>query len=89
MDIDDKVTITMPKNAEILSVQVQQGGPVMWAIVNPEEEKVERHFEMFGTGHQIPEDGINRKYISTIQVTPNIVLPPLCFHVFERFERID
>ena len=50
MDIDDKVTITMPKNAEILSVQVQQGGPVMWAIVNPEEEKVERHFEMFGTG---------------------------------------
>lgn len=83
IEITDDIILSMPKDAEIISLQVQDGKPVMWAMVDPEEEKVERHFEMFGTGHPIETGfGINRKFIGTIQVVVGVWL---AFHVFERY----
>jgi hypothetical protein len=66
----DKFTITMPKSAEILCVQTDQinNHPTIWAIVDPEAEVEDRHFELHGTGHTIDENmWMGRKYIGTYQ----------------------
>jgi len=71
--------IAMPKGAEILTVQTQDDAPFIWAVVNPDAEKEDRYFEVYGTGHPIYQDmGVNRKYIGTFQQ------PPLVWHLFER-----
>ncbi len=75
------LSIEMPKKAEILTVQQQNGEACIWALVNPDEEKEERVFEIFGTGHSVPVDmGIERKYINTFQLNGGA----LVFHLFER-----
>lgn len=74
-------TILMPKDAEILTVQTQQLIPVIWALVDPNAEKEERHFEVFATGENIHCDmGIERKYINTFQIADGILI----YHLFER-----
>ena len=79
----NKVIVEMPKGAEILTIQTQNGTPCIWALVNPESEKEKRHFEVYGTGHNIHYDmGIVRKYINTFQLEGGL----LVFHLFERIE---
>jgi len=86
-----KQEIIMPKGAELLDVQYQQmhsvfqGGTTtenicIWAMVDTKEEEFKnRQFEMYGTGHDIPETGEGTlHYISTVQDAP------LVWHVFER-----
>jgi hypothetical protein len=80
-EVADIFVIEMPKDAEILTIQSQNGNPCMWALVNPEEEKEERHFEMYGTGHDIYYDmGVDRQYIGSFQMLSG----DLIFHIFER-----
>lgn len=77
----DMQAIEMPVDSEILAVQAQHNQPCIWAMVDPEAETGNRHFEIFGTGRAIPEDmGIIRQYIGTYQVEG----VALVFHVFER-----
>jgi hypothetical protein len=74
-------TLEMPKDAEILTVQTQNEKPCIWALVNPENDKELRYFEVYGTGHGIHYDmGIERKYINTFQLDDG----SLVFHLFER-----
>lgn len=73
-------TFKMPKDAEILIVQMQNNNPCIWVLVNPNNEAEERFFELFGTGHEIPCDGISRKFIGTFQIQEG----SLVFHLFER-----
>jgi hypothetical protein len=56
--------IEMPKEAEILTVKVQDSFNVcIWAKVDPEKETEIRAFEVIGTGH--PFDDTNKEYIGT------------------------
>lgn len=81
LKVADKQVIKLPVGAEILTVQTQNETPCIWALVNPENETQERHFEVFGTGHDVPNDmGIERKYINTFQLHGG----GLVFHLFER-----
>jgi hypothetical protein len=81
--ITDDTFLSMPKDAEILSFQLQSGIPCMWALVDEDAEKIERHFEMFGTGHLVPCDkGINRKYIGSVILIKHY---NQVYHLFERF----
>ena len=59
-------TVKIPENAEILTCQLQDGKPHIWAKVNPEKPKEMRLIGMFGTGHPMPTMW-KTKYISTIQ----------------------
>jgi len=85
--VNDVITINMPKQTKILSLQVQAGIPVIWALVNPENENEIRNFELFGTGFDIPYDiemGSNdRKYIGTFQLVKDEKW--FAFHLFEHF----
>lgn len=51
--VQDEVTIEMPKGAELLEVDVQNGQPQLWALVNPAAKTALRHFRVAGTGHPI------------------------------------
>ena len=75
----DKQTILMPKGAELLSVQAQNGVPCLWALVDPIKYKEERTFELFGTGQQIVYSGNYRGFIGTFHFPEK----GLVFHLFE------
>ena len=80
LEITDNQNILMPISAEILTVQMQDGTPCLWALVNPKAETESRFLEIFGTGHPVSCDlGSARKYISTLQMSNG----ELVFHVFE------
>jgi hypothetical protein len=79
VDIEDEVSVLMPKDAKILTVQVQNDKPCIWAAVDPTETYSEfRKFRIAGTGHSI-EDGADDNYIGTIQMYGG----KLVLHVFE------
>ena len=78
VDPGNSTPVTLPWNAEILSVRWQDGQPVLWAIVDPTNEPETRHFEVFFTGHEVPE-GVERKFLDTLILANGLVL-----HVFER-----
>ena len=78
--VTDSFSIDMPKDAEVLCVQVQGNRPVMWAVVDPKEPTEPRKFRVHGTGHPILTDKIN--YIGTIQEAGG----SLIWHVFESEE---
>lgn len=80
---NDLFRIEMPKDAEILCVQVDQKTniPCIWAVVDIENKLEDRYFELFGTGSPIKIDiGISRKYIGTYQFNNGMLI----FHLFER-----
>ena len=78
LDARDIQRIEMPAHSEILCIQVQNEKPCIWALVEPQNEKVKRTFETFGTGHNISADTI-RNYIGTFQIENG----SLVFHCFE------
>jgi hypothetical protein len=54
--------VKLPLGAEILSVQLQNDRPVLWALVDPGNELVERSICIIGTGWDVEN---NMKYINT------------------------
>ena len=77
----DIQTVKMPAGSVILSCQVQDDVPCLWAKVEPELKKIERVIEIIGTGTPISESlNIERVFIDTVQLHGG----SLVFHVFER-----
>jgi len=59
-------TIVMPVGAQILDVQMQNGNPQIWAMVEEPKEVENREFTLVGTGSPIMEEDLT--YIATFQV---------------------
>ena len=55
-------TLQLPKESELLTVQLQNGIPTLWALVNPMTVTEERHICIVGTGWDVED---NMKYITT------------------------
>lgn len=71
--------VEMPEGAEILTVQLQYERPCLWALVDPEQNTIQRYFEIHGTGNPIHVDmSVEREYIGTFQQREFV------WHVFER-----
>lgn len=66
--------IWMPSGAKILTVQIQNGIPCLWAMVDSIAEYEWRNIGIVGTGNPINFKG---EYIDTIQ------LDGFVWHVFE------
>ena len=82
LETTDRQEIEIPINAEILTIQTQNGIPCLWALVNPENEKENKMLEIFGTGHPINYGmGVNRIYLGSYEINNGT----LVFHVFERY----
>jgi hypothetical protein len=76
--IEDDCELMLPKNAKILSFQIQNDKPVIWAIVDVHRELETRKFMLRGTGHTVDETKI-KSYLGTIQLLQG----SLVFHLFE------
>ena len=74
----DNQEIKLPKGAKILTVQVQHNESFMWIEIDPENDTESKYFEVFGTGHSMPEG--KRIYIGTFQLHNGA----LVFHLYER-----
>ena len=78
LETTDIQQIEMPADAEILTIQTQDEIPCIWALVSTDAPKRKVAFEIFGTGHPVPENA-KRKYVGTYQLRKGA----LVFHCFE------
>lgn len=67
----------MPAGARVLTVQMQGDQPQLWALVEPEQPKEWRTFEIYGTGNPMPANP--GEYVATFQMDGG----SLVWHVFE------
>jgi len=76
LELTDYCTIYAPMGAQFLEVGFQFGVPVVWALVDKDEQKVVAYtLRIAGTGHEIDETYVD--YIGQLK------LEALHFHVFE------
>lgn len=67
--------LEMPLGAKVLTIQVQNGKPCIWAQVDENNTKELRTFRIYGTGHTMLDE--NLIYIGTWQDGIYV------FHLFE------
>lgn len=83
IDVKNIQTIVMPKNANILKVDLLETNyenAVLWAYVDTENEKEIRQFEVFNTGQEMPQlSYIVRFYVGTFI----LINGKTSLHVFE------
>lgn len=65
--VENRVAIMMPKDAHILTVQMQGETPRIWAIVDETTEFETRYFRIINTGDNIDFDLPSSRYIGTFQ----------------------
>lgn len=73
--LHSKTFAYMPKGANIISCQNQDGKITLWAICNPDAEKEKRFFAVVNTGEDFSNVSLN--FISTVQIGTYV------YHVFE------
>ncbi len=75
---DHECTLRLPADADLLSVDFQNGtGLVVWALVDPENPVTSRHFAIYATGEPLPDNPGH--YVGTATTPAGIV-----WHVFDR-----
>lgn len=79
LEITDAQQVQMPKNAKILSAQLQHGKLCVWALCDEEAELATRKFNVYGTGHKLPENAHIGEFVATFQMAAG----SLVFHLFE------
>jgi hypothetical protein len=76
-DVTDEFEQLMPAGAKVLSVQVQNGQPCMWALVDAAERDEVRKFRVVGTGHPI-ENSHALQFVGTFQIHGGMLVFHLC-----------
>lgn len=71
-------SILMPVHSKVVSFEVQNNIPMIWALVNEFSTEVMRHFSIIATGEKINFDVEFNPYIGSIQ------LDGFVWHLFER-----
>jgi len=69
----------MPRGAQLLAVQDQQGVAYIWARIDPSAPMVWRSLWVAGTGHPLPSETDNAPFVGTFQIANGA----LVFHVFD------
>ena len=69
----DNFTLSLPKNHQIVHVEMQSGEPTMWVLLDPNDNVRGSSYAVVGTGRSIPDA---YSYIDTFQQ------PPFVSHLF-------
>lgn len=77
IETKDRNIVRMPADSKILCVQLQNGEPHLWAMVDPSRSHIDRAIAVYGTGN--PMDTASGEYIGTYQLHGGA----LVFHVFD------
>jgi len=72
----DEGQIELPEGSELLTVGVQDGEPMVWALVETDNPPETIDLTIVGTGHALPAQA--GRYVGTFQLPEDMV-----FHVFE------
>jgi hypothetical protein len=75
LDLTDVQEVIMPKGAKVLSVQIKDGVPCLWALGETESDKEPRRFAIVGTG--------NRCWCSDWEYVGTFQDDPFVWHVFQ------
>lgn len=78
VEIADEFWVEMPTGARILTVQVQNGEPFIWAQVETTAPYEPRGFRVVGTGHPMSDAEMGMPYVGTFQLEGGA----LVFHLF-------
>lgn len=77
LQVTDMQEIVMPQGATILKLAVQGDTPCLWALVDPDAEKISHCIRSYGTGHDVPDYAATEsKYLDTV------LLGPFVWHFF-------
>lgn len=76
LKVQSKQVIGLPVGAKILDVQVQQGHPCIWALVDKVASVIAVQVSIYGTDHEMPDEP--GRYIGTFQTNND----ELVFHAF-------
>lgn len=74
---DDMIAIEMPVGAEVLSVQIQRGQPVLWALVDTDAIHRMHYFHIARTGYFITHPV--ERHLGTFQLDGGAPV----FHLFQ------
>ncbi len=77
--ISSDISLAIPCDAKILTVQMQRGTTCIWALVDPDAKEEVRRFRFIGTGHPIEQGQQRLDYVGTIQMLGG----DLMYHLFE------
>jgi len=59
--------VRMPMKSEILDIQMQDGKPTIWAMVDPNSLEIEVKINRYGTGNEIECNDSQDEYLATLQ----------------------
>ncbi len=88
IELHSTFSISMPKNAEIISLKTQGNKPVVWAIVDTEDIKNIRTFIVIPTGGNIDDSLKDLQFIGTFQIEDTNG-SEFVGHLFERTELLN
>jgi hypothetical protein len=71
----NRTEIQLPKSARVLTAQLQEGVFCIWVMLTPGLHDALRVFDVYGTGHNMPDDPGD--YVATAQMGPFV------WHVFD------
>lgn len=80
LPVQEKLTIELPRGAQIIRVEDVAGLFWLWAIVDPEAEKEPRHIECYKTGQPIETPLQHLKYLGACKL---FIMQELCLYMFE------
>ena len=64
-----QVVHAMPADAVVLRFRMQNRIPTLWCMVDPENAPIDRHFQIVGTGHELPNGS---RYIGMAEDGPYV-----------------
>jgi hypothetical protein len=74
-----KQDLMVPAGATLLHVEVQQGSPTLWFLINTTNGILIRTFRVYGTGHEIDRNELE----AMSHIGTSTDLGSLVWHVFE------
>ncbi len=80
-------SISIHANYRILSLQVQDGRPCIWVIVDTDEQIVNLYLYTLGTGHEA-EEFADKTHVGTYQLSQGEGNPVFVGHVFIKHQQL-
>lgn len=85
LPFQEKTTVPLPEDANIIRVDGLDGALWLWAIVDTEKPLVDRQFSLFKTGGEMPDDIENYHYLGCGAI---FIQMELMMYVFEKVDYI-
>lgn len=77
--VADKLSLSLPEGAKLLTFECQFDQPYLWALVDPDAKKETRRFRLAGTGYPLEEPDEKLRFVGTAQMYGG----GLIWHLFE------